>query len=107
MTYNDLLRDTAQRKQDAITELNKALNGPGGFLVKAEIEKNPGSVAWAWLAKEFCEQLADHISEFIEQAGGVDSYEAREIFDIYVAYEDDDPDLYEKLPAEAQLFETE
>lgn len=107
MTYNDLLRNTAQRKQDAITELNKALNGPTGFLVKAEIEKNPGSVARAWLAKEFCEQLADHISEFIEQAGGVDSYEAREIFDIYVAYEDDDPDLYEKLPAEAQLFETE
>ena len=103
MTYEDLLTITADRKTKAIRELNKALNGPGGFLVKAEIEKKPGSVAWLWLAKDFCETLAEHVEEFIDEAG-MDSCEAREIGAIYMAYEDNDPDLYQLLPVEAQLF---
>lgn len=44
------------------------------------------------------------IDEFIDQAGGVNTEEAHEIGDIYMAYEDDDPDLYNLLPVEAQLF---
>lgn len=104
MTYEELLEITAEKKRAAVAQLNKALQGPGGFLVKAEIERKPGSVAWLWLAKEFCETLAQHVEEFIQQTGDVDSPEAREIGAIYMAYEDDDPDLYELLPLEAQLF---
>ena len=104
MTYDELLRETAEKKRKALRDLNKALHGPAGFLCKAELEKNPGSVAWLWLAKEFCETLAEHVEDFIEQAGGVDSPGAREIGDIYMAYEDSNPDLYDMLPVEAQLF---
>lgn len=104
MTYADLLKETAAKKRKAIAEINAALKGPCGFLVKAEIEKKPGAVAWHWLAKEFCETLAQHVSEFIDQAGGVDSMEAHEIGDIYMAYEDGDENLYDLLPIEAQLF---
>lgn len=107
MTYAELLKETAIKKREAISEINTALKGPCGFLVKAEIEKNPGSVAWHSLAKEFCEKLAEHVDEFIEQAGGVDTMEAREIGDIYMAYEDGDSDIYNLLPIEAQLFESE
>lgn len=56
--------------------------------------------AWA-SAKDFCETLAEHVEEFIEQAGRPD---AREIGDIYMAYEDGDSRLYELLPDEAKLF---
>ena len=104
MTYAELLQTTAEKKKAAIRDINKALRGPAGFLVKAEIEKDPGSVAYHWLAQEFCETLAAHVSEFIEQTGDVDSMEAREIGAIYMAYEDNDPDLYDLLPLEAQLF---
>ena len=104
MTYDELLQATAEKKKAAVREINAALKGPGGFLVKAEIERKPGSVAWHWLAQEFCETLAAHVEEFIQQTGDVDSLEAREIGAIYMAYEDDDPDLYELLPVEAQLF---
>ena len=104
MTYAELLQITAEKKKAAIRDINKALRGPAGFLVKAEIEKDPGSVAYHWLAQEFCETLAAHVSEFIEQTGDVDSMEAREIGAIYMAYEDSDPDLYDLLPLEAQLF---
>lgn len=105
MKYADLLRETAIKKQKAIEEINSALKGPCGFLLKAEIEKNPGAVAWNYLAKEFCETLAQHVDEFICQAGGVNMIEAHEIGDIYMAYEDGDSDLYSYLPVEAQLFE--
>ena len=104
MTYNELLRETAEKKRKAIAEINSALKGPCGFLVKAEIEKDPGKVAWHYLAREFCETLAEHVDEFIEQAGGVNTFEAREIGDIYMAYEDGDKDIYSYLPVEAQLF---
>jgi len=104
MTYDDLLKTTAERKKKAVAELNAALNGPLGFLCRAEIEQKPGTVAWLWLAKDFCETLAEHVGEWIE-AAGVDSYEAREIGDIYVAYENSDPQLYDLLPTEAKLFE--
>lgn len=105
MTYNELLAETAIKKRDAIAELNAALKGPCGFLIKAEIEKDPGKVAWSYLARDFCGKLADHIDELMEQAGGVDTMEAREIGDIYMAYEDGSSDLYDYLPVEAQLFE--
>ena len=104
MTYQELLQQAAQKKQAALRDINKALKGPCGFLVKAEIEKNPGSVAYHWLAQWFCETLAEHVEEFMEQTGDIDSLEAREIGSIYMAYEDSDPDLYDLLPVEAQLF---
>lgn len=103
MTYSDLLAITAEKKRAAIRELNDALKGPAGFLVKAEIKKNPGSVAWHWLAQEFCETLAEHIDELME-AEENDPWGYSEVYDIYTAYEDADPDLYEMLPVEAQLF---
>lgn len=107
-TYHDLLEETATKKKRVIQELNDALKGPAGFLVKAEIEKNPGSVAWLWLAKEFCEKLAEHVSEWISDADGnfdVNNPDAEEIGRIYMAYEDSDPDLYDMLPLEARLFD--
>ena len=55
---------------------------------------------WA-STKDFCETLAEHIEEFMEQAGGPDT---REIGDIYIAYEDGDSRRYELLPDEAKLF---
>lgn len=103
MTYNELLRETAEKKRKAIAEINAALKGPCGFLVKAEIEKDPGKAAWYHLAKEFCETLAEHIDEFMEEGEDV----AREAGNIYMAYEDGDSDLYSYLPIEAQLFERE
>lgn len=105
MTYQELLDKTMERKKKAVRELNQALNGKAGFLVKAEIERNPGMVAWLWLAKGFCEELAEHVEEFMEQTGDIDSLEAREIGTIYMMYEDSDSDLYDYLPTEARLFD--
>ncbi len=104
MTYQELLEATAVKKQDAIRKLNDSLSGDLGWLVKAEIEKDPGTIAWAMLAEDFCKTLAEHVGEFIEEYG-MDSPEAREIGDIYMAYEDSDPNLYDMLPDEAKLFE--
>ncbi|MDE6456085.1 MAG: hypothetical protein K2L38_09325 [Dysosmobacter sp.] len=101
MKYADLLHKTAIKKREAIAEINSALKGPCGFLVKAEIEKDPGKAAWYYLAKEFCETLAEHIDEFSEEGEDV----ARETCEIYMAYEDGDSDLYSYLPVEAKLFE--
>ena len=102
MTYEDLLKITAERKKKAIRDLNRSLKGKAGFLVKAEMERNLGSVAWLLLAKEFCETLADHVDEWMEHYGNAP--EAYEIATIYMMYEDSDPDLYNYLPVEAQLF---
>ena len=107
-TYNDLLRETAEKKKKAIAQINKALSGKAGFLAKAELERNPGNVAWLWLAKEFCEKLEEHVSEWTSDENGnfkSGDSEAEEIGRIYMAYYDGDPDLYELLPVEAQLFE--
>ena len=104
MTYQELLEATAVKKQDAIRKLNDSLSGDLGWLVRAEIEKDPGTIAWAMLAEDFCKTLAEHVGEFIEEYG-MDSPEAREIGDIYMAYEDSDPNLYDMLPDEAKLFE--
>lgn len=104
MTYEELLKKTAQRKQKAVRELNQALRGNTGWLVKAEIERDPGTVAWLWLAKDFCEELAEHVGEFIEEFG-LDTPDSREISDIYMAYEDGRDDLYDLLPTEARLFD--
>lgn len=103
MTYNELLKETAEKKRKVIAEINSALKGPCGFLVKAEIEKYPGKVAWHYLAREFCEKLAEHIDEFMEEIEDV----AREVGEIYMAYEDGDSNIYSYLPIEAQLFEEE
>ena len=105
MTYQELLEATAVKKQDAIEKLNASLNGDLGWLVRAEIEKDPGTIAWAMLAEDFCKTLAEHVGEFLEQCGDIDSADAREIGSIYMAYEDSDPDLYDMLPDEAKLFE--
>lgn len=109
-TYQDLLEETAAEKKRITKQLNDALKGAGGFLVKAEIEKNPGMCAWLWLAKGFCEKLAEHVSEWISDADGnfdVNNPDAEEIGRIYMADEDSDPDLYEMLPVEARLFDKE
>lgn len=103
MTYNELLRLAHEKKRKAIAEINSALKGPCGFLVKAEIEKDPGKAAWHYLAREFCEKLAEHIDEFYEEGEDV----VHEVCEIYMAYEDGDRDLYSLLPIEAQLFERE
>ena len=103
MKYAELLKETAARKHEAIVELSNAMKGPAGFLVVAEIKKNPGAVAWHWLAKEFVEKLTEHIDEFIAEGDDV----ATEVETIFMAYEDGDDDLYEILPVEAQLFEKE
>ena len=103
MTYSELLKITQHRKDCAIKEINSTIKK--SFLAEAEIKRNPGMVAWLWLAKDFCETLAEHIDEFLEQTGDVDSLEAREIGSIYMAYEDDDENLYELLPIEARLFD--
>lgn len=104
MRYEELLKKTAQRKQKAVKELNQALRGNTGWLVRAEIERDPGSVAWLYLAKDFCEELAEHIDEFMEEFG-LDTPDSREISDIYMAYYDDRTDLYDLLPTEARLFD--
>ena len=102
MTYEDLLRETEQKKRKARKELNNALRGNTGFLVKAEIERDPGMVAWLWLAKDFCESVAAHIDEWVTDDPW--DFQNRELSDIYMAYEDGREDLYELLPVEAQLF---
>ena len=109
-TYEDLLRETEQKKREAIKQFNKALSGKAGFLAKAEIERNPGMVAWPWLAKDFCEKLAAHVGEWTSCEDGSfnnDDPLAWEIGNIYMAYEDNDPGLYDLLPVEAQLFAEE
>lgn len=101
MTYSELLAITAEKKKKAIREMNSALRGKAGWLVEAEIKRNPGMVAWLWLAKEFCETLAENFDEIYSAADEGDRWE---ISDIYMGYEDDSEDLYDILPVEAQLF---
>ena len=103
MIYEELLKKTAAKKRQTLADLNAALKGPAGFLVEAEIKKKPGNVAWFALAQEFCEALAEHIDEFMNE----DEDTAREVMQIYMAYEDGDEDLYEYLPTEARLFDPE
>lgn len=105
MTYQELLNRTQEKKTEAIKEINGLLKGQAGFLIEAEIKRNPGKIAWTYLAREFCETLAEYVGDFIDQTGDIDSLEAREIGDIYIAYEDDNPDLYQMLPIEARLFD--
>ena len=102
MTYNDLLRETARKKVKAIKDINKKLNDPLGFLVKHEIEADPGAVAWHWLAKDFCETLYKHFDEIYESLE--EEYERFEVSDIYAAYCGNADNLYDLLPLEAQLF---
>ena len=45
------------------------------------------------------------LDDFIAQTGDINGLEAHEIVEIYMAYEDDDPELYELLPLEARLFD--
>lgn len=102
MTYAELLKTTAEKKAKVIHDLNKGLRDPQlGFLVKADLERNLGNVAYYWLAKDFCEAIADNLDDLL---ASVDKYDGDDIVRIYMAYYDDDPDLYELLPVEAQLF---
>ena len=103
MTYTELLEETAIKKREALAELNAALKGPAGFLVEAEIKKDPGNVAWFFLAMDFCKKLAEHIDEFMNEGEDV----TLEVCQIYMAYEDGDENLYDYLPTEARLFDTE
>ena len=103
MTYAELLRTTGERKQKAVAELNSAMANPQlGFLARGEIQRDPGMVAWLWLAKDFCEAIAANLDELL---ASVEEYERDDIVRIYMAYYDDDPDLYDMLPIEAQLYE--
>ena len=101
MTYEELLKETATRKRGILADLDTALKGPVGFLVEAEIKKDPGKAAWFILAKDFCEKLAEHIDGFMDE----DESTAQEAMEIYMAYEDGDECLYELLPTEARLFD--
>lgn len=103
MTYDELLRTTAEKKASAVRSLNNAIRDPrAGFLASAEIERKPGSIAWCFLAHDFCEAIINHLDELLDS---VDSqYEKDDIVRIYMAYYNDEPDLYDLLPAEAQLF---
>ena len=67
MTYEELLKETAARKRRILSDLDTALKGPAGFLVEAEIRRAPGRAAWSILAKEFCEKLAEHVDEFMDE----------------------------------------
>jgi hypothetical protein len=105
MTYYDLLEKTAKKKREVLRKFNKALKGSSGFLVQAEIERNPGQVAYTWLAKDFCEEVCKHIEEWTEQLNAAgDVATAFEIADIYMAYQDGH-DLSDVLPVEAKLWE--
>ena len=99
MTYEELLKETAVRKREILADLDTALKGPAGFLAEAEIKKDPGKAAWFILAKDFCEKLAEHIDEFMDEDT------AHEAMEIYMAYEDGGEGLYDLLPAEARLFD--
>lgn len=103
MTYAELLRATGERKLKAVRELNAAIENPSiGFLARSEIQRDPGMVAWLWLAKDFCQAIAENLDELL---ASVEEYERDDIVRIYMAYYDDAPDLYDLLPVEAQLFE--
>lgn len=101
MTYKELLIKTDEKKKKALSDISTALKGPCGFLIKSEIERNPGKYAWIVLAREFCEELSKHINDFYNE----DEYTLREVEQIYMAYQDGDEDIYYYLPVEAQLFD--
>ena len=103
MTYEELLKTTAERKASAVKSLNKAINDPAlGFLCQEEIRRDPGMVAYLWLAEGFCQAIAENLDDLL---ASVEEYDRDDIVRIYMAYYDDDPDLYDLLPVEAQLFE--
>lgn len=102
MTYKDLLRETARKKEEALKVINDGLKGPGGFLVKHELEQGLASVAWNLLAKDFCNTLYEHFDEIYD--GLKEDYERQEVSDIYMAYYNNEDYLYDLLPLEAQLF---
>lgn len=102
MTYWELLEITDQKKKEVQRKLNASLNGSNGWLVKAEIEKNPGRLAYIALAEEFLETLSDNMEEILQ---GLDEIDQREIYDIIASWYDDDDDLYDRLPTEARLFD--
>ena len=103
MTWDELLRITGERKLKAVRELNAAIENPSlGFLARSEIQRDPGMVAWLWLAKDFCEAIADNLDDLL---ASVPEYDRDDIVRIYMAYYDSDPDIYDMLPIEAQLFE--
>ena len=101
MTYEELLKETAARKRGVLAGTDAALKGPAGFLVEAEIKKDPGKADWFILAKDFCEKLVEHIDEFMDE----DEDTSREAMEIYMAYEDGGEGLYDLLPAGARLFD--
>ena len=107
MTYAELLEKTEAKKKTVLKMFVNGLKDKYGFLVADEIKRDPLGVAYVYLARDFCDELEQHADEFIEQFGGVyNSYEAYEICDIIVAYEENRlADLYELLPIEAKLFE--
>lgn len=103
MTYQELLNETAKKKQEYLNEIEKAK-------IRAAINDHP--IGWAYkhiiaerLARGFIKAVAENVGELIDATGDIDSIEAREIGDIFVAYEEDDPELYELLPTEARLFD--
>lgn len=102
MTYWELLDITDRKKKEVQRKLNTSLNGSNGWLVKAEIERNPGSLAYIALAKEFLETLSANMEEILQ---GLDGIDQREIYNIIACWYDDDDDLYDRLPTEARLYD--
>lgn len=102
MTYAELLRATEAKKRRLIKQFNAAMKDPKtGFLVRHELKTKPGTIAYLWLAKDFCDHIINHYEELIADPDA----DPNEISTIYMHYYDNDPDLYEALPWEARLFD--
>ena len=66
MTYAELLRATEAKKRRLIKQFNSAMKNPKtGFLVRHELESKPGTIAYLWLAKDFCDYIINHYEELI------------------------------------------
>lgn len=105
MTYYELLERTEAKKQKILREFAAAIKGNAGWLVKEEIKRNPGRIAYDYLAKDFCEELGNNIEEYVESVGGYDSYEGIELCGIYQTWYNDEDGLYDLLPVEARLWD--
>ena len=81
MTYQELLNETAKKKEAALIEVAALTKeNPLGWALKDIYAKR--------LARGFIKAVAENVGELIDATGDIDSLEAREIGDIFVAYEE-------------------
>ena len=105
--YYHLLEVTQKRKEAFRRKYLAPLAGKnldlGQMLALEELRRNPGGLQRIFVGW-FLDELVNNCGDFIEQEG-IDGPNAKEIYDITMAYEHDDPDLYDLLPVEAKLYE--